>query len=137
MPCHLCPAVIVVDLTRVCPFKCQEAIYVIMQTFVDKRARYYHLEKCQDKARAQLMDDGLDAEEAEEAVDPPPMPDHLFSQDSYRYDSDEDRETHPFLFKKCVVTLTRLSFLERAVRKGFTNFAKSCGKWYGRHSPYQ
>ena len=77
-----------------------------------------HIQNCQNLARANLIDDGLNEKEALLAVEPPSDDDNDESaplMDSYEIAND-------FKLRKCSVRLKRSTFLESAFKRGYTVF---------------
>ena len=63
------------------------------------------------------MKDGMNADEAAEAVQPPPESPESDSDESSNLHDEED-PGNPHKLRKCSISLKRMGYIEKAVKKG-------------------
>ena len=73
------------------------------------------MRQCQIRARDVLIEDGMDADEAAEAVQP------LLTAETHETDGESDKEDpgNPHKLRKCSISLKRIGYIENAVKGGF------------------
>ena len=89
----------------------------IFQDFIRKRSLQSHVIQCKIKARTVLIEDGMDADEAIEAVQLPSSATTL-ETDGESYDSDEEEARNIHKLKKCSISIKRFWYIEEAVKRG-------------------
>lgn len=80
--------------------------------------------QCRSKARASLIEDGLDKDEALAAVEPSSTDLKKMDVGSQTSES-EDETQNPFKLKRFSIRLKRVRYIEQAVKKGYPSVLMS------------